>query len=132
MRYQNKALLFRDLRILKSAFDSKVPEAKPNDKSFLRSTLESERNEIAQTSKDYGLDCDDNDNSDVSKTSPINTQRQEQSLSSKRVPKRCMIERKAAHVAADLPLILLTRITSDITSRSKRKHRINKHLIMSG
>ena len=71
MRYQNKALLFKDLRILKSAFDSKVSEAKPNDKTFLRSTLESERNKIAQTSREFVLDCDDNI-SEVNKTSPVN------------------------------------------------------------
>ena len=80
MRYQNKALLFKDLRILKSAFDSKVPEAKPNDKTFLRSTLESERNKIAQTSREYVLGCDDNI-SEVNKTSPINTQCRKRALS---------------------------------------------------
>ena len=80
MRYQNKALLFKDNRILKSAFDSKVPEAKPNDKTFLRSTLESERNKIAQTSREYVLGCDDNI-SEVNKTSPINTQRRKRAPS---------------------------------------------------
>ena len=60
MRYQNKALLFKDLRILKSAFDFKVPEAKPNAKTLLRITLESERNKIAQTPREYVLGCDNN------------------------------------------------------------------------
>ena len=80
VRYQNKALLFKDLRILKSAFNSKVPEANSNDKTFLKSTLEIEKTKIAQTSREYMLDCGDNDLNDVNKISPISTKSRKRAL----------------------------------------------------
>lgn len=81
LRYQNKTILFKDLRILKSAFNSKVPEVKPNDKTFLKSTLESERTKIAQTSSNYVLQDDDTGIDDVNKSSPIRTQCSKRALS---------------------------------------------------
>lgn len=81
LRYQNKTILFKDLRILKSAFNSKVPEVKPNDKTFLKSTLESERTKIAQTSSNYVLEDDDTGIDDVNKSSPIRTQCSKRALS---------------------------------------------------
>ena len=50
MRYSNKATLFKDLRILKTAFNSKVPSRREDDNTFLKSTLDTEYTKIRQTS----------------------------------------------------------------------------------
>ena len=42
VRYNNKATLFKDLRILKTAFNSKVPNRREDDETFLKNTLDTE------------------------------------------------------------------------------------------
>ena len=50
VRYNNKATLFKDLPILKTAFNSKVPNRREDDKTFLKNTLNTEYVKIGQTS----------------------------------------------------------------------------------
>ena len=138
MRYQNKALLFKDLRILKSAFHSKVPEIKPNDKTFLKSTLENERTKIAQTSREYALDHDINE---VNKTSPISTQCRKRTLTYEANPEKIHDDEKRSSSSSDWSSSDSMNENYDRYDkydpshgrRRKRTHKKHKHdRIMSG
>ena len=67
LRYNNKAALFKDLRILKTAFNSKVPDRQGDDKTFLKSVLDTEYTKIKQTSGRFMLD---------DQVSPVKTSRE--------------------------------------------------------
>ena len=56
LRYNNKATLFKDLRILKTAFNSKVPNRREDDETFLKNTLDTEYAKIGQTSGKFMLE----------------------------------------------------------------------------
>ena len=66
-RYKNRANLFRDLRILRSAFNCNVPTKGADDRNFLKSILEREHAKINQTSGKFVID----DSYDGTKASPI-------------------------------------------------------------
>ena len=70
-RYQNKLTLFKDLRILKAAFNSKVPEVKPNDKAFIRSTLDREKSKIRDVTGESMLGNIEIDIDKLNEVSPI-------------------------------------------------------------
>ena len=55
VHYNNRATLFKDLHILKTAFYSKVPNRREDDKTFLKNTLNTEYVKIGQTSGKFML-----------------------------------------------------------------------------
>ena len=48
-RYQNKAKLFKDLRILRTVFNGKVPPKNADDRNYLKNILECEYAKIKET-----------------------------------------------------------------------------------
>lgn len=66
-RYQNKARLFKDLRLLRTAFNGKVPPKSADDRNYLKNILEREYNKIKETSGKFVVD----DHYDETEVSPI-------------------------------------------------------------